>query len=178
VQRPSLLPKDSAEFRGWYEALPQTQLKDSQAYKAWAKAWAKGAPPMQPKKTEAYREWLRAVRENASRQSVDSHQWFKSKPATADTDADVRQLWYSQKPTVRQSRTGPSAKSKPNQAFGERVGAKIGQGIGAVKAPQSSAMSDASNAKEYKCLLCGKSFKMRNKKRDMIFHLGHADNTK
>jgi len=87
VQRPSLLPKDSAEFLGWYDALPQTQSKSSDAYKAWAKAlpqtqskdsdaykaWAKASPSpmMQPKKTEAFREWLQAVRESASQRSVD-----------------------------------------------------------------------------------------------------------
>jgi len=129
VQRPSLLPKDSDEFRGWYDTLPQTQPKQSEAYQAWQKAtpqmqpkeseayqaWQKATPQlqpkeseayqawhqvgqkanpqMQPKKSEAFREWLQAVRGNASQRSVDSHQWFKSKPPTADTD--VRRSWYS-----------------------------------------------------------------------------------
>ena len=85
VQRPSLLPKDSAEFRGWYDALPQTQPKESEAFQAWQKAWQKASPQMQLKKSEAFREWLQAVRENASQRSVDSHLWFKSKPPTADS---------------------------------------------------------------------------------------------
>jgi len=50
VQRPSLLPKDSAEFRGWYDTLPQTHHKDSETYQAWKKANSQ----MQPKESKAY----------------------------------------------------------------------------------------------------------------------------
>ena len=91
IQRPSLLPKDSAEFRGWYDTLPQTQPKDSEAHQGWQKAapmmqpkdsevyqgwhdeWQKAASMMQPKESEAFREWLQAVCENVSKQSVDAH---------------------------------------------------------------------------------------------------------
>ena len=38
VQRPSLLPKDSAEFRGWHDTLPQTQPKESKVHQVWRKA--------------------------------------------------------------------------------------------------------------------------------------------
>jgi len=112
VQRPSLLPKDSAEFQAWYNALPQKQpmdsesykawykayekttphlqSKDSEAYKAWYKAYEKTTPPMQPKNSDAFREWLQRVREHATQRSVDAHDWFKSKPPTADRDAGVK----------------------------------------------------------------------------------------
>ena len=123
VQRPSLLPKDSSEFLGWYDTLPQTQPKESEGYQAWKKAcpqmqpkeseayqgWQTATPQMQPKKSEAFRGWLQADRKSASKQSVDSHAWFKAKPPTADTDKEVRRLWYSQKPVTCKSLTGPDA---------------------------------------------------------------------
>jgi len=40
---------------------------------------------------------------------VDSHAWFKAKPPTADTDKEVRRLWYSQKPVTCKSLAGPDA---------------------------------------------------------------------
>ena len=119
-----------------------------------------------------------AVRESASQRSVDVHQWFKSKPAAADTDAAVRQLWYRQKPTIYKSRTGPGAKNAPSRAFGAWVCASIGKAIGAFITPKNSAVTAANNSKDYECRQCGKSCKMANIKRNMIRHLSHADNTK
>jgi len=174
VQRPSLLPKDSAEFQGWYDTLPQTQPKKSEAYKAWEKA----TPQLQPKKSEAFREWLQAVRENASQRSVDAHQWFKSKPPTADTDVVVRRLWYTENPTLYKSRTGCDAKTQAGRGFGSRVGKQIGQAIGAGATQVRRAMEAAANSKDYQCRQCGRGCKMGNLKRDMVRHLRSEANRK
>jgi len=189
VQRPSLLPKDSAEFQGWYDTLPQTQPKTSEAYKAWYKAcekatpqlqpkkseaykaWEKATPHQQPKKSEAFREWLRTVRESASQRSVDAHQWFKSKPPTADTDVFVRRLWYAEKPTLCKSHTGCDAKTRAGRGYGARVGKEIGKAIGAVATQMRRAMEAAANSKEYQCRQCGRGYRMGNVKRDMVTHL-------
>jgi len=176
VQRPSLLPKDSAEFQGWYDALPQTQPKKSEAFQGWYKAWEKATPQLQPKKSEAFREWLRTVRENASQRSVDAHQWFKSKPPTADTDVVVMRLWYGQKPTLRTSRTGGDAKSSAGREYGARVGATIGQWVGLVATPYRRAMVAAAHSKDYQCRQCGCGYKMTNLKRNMISHLSSEAN--
>ena len=58
VQRPSQLPKESAEYRGWYDALPQKQPKGSAQYGDWYKA----LPQAQPKKTEAFRSCGKCAR--------------------------------------------------------------------------------------------------------------------
>jgi len=192
VQRPSLLPKDSAEFQGWYDTLPQTQPKTSEAYKAWEKtnphmqpktseaykAWEQALPQLQPKTSEAFREWLQTVRENASQRSVDAHQWFKSKPPTADTDVDVRRLWYAEKPTLRISRTDGDVKTQAGREYGARVGKQIGQSIGAVTTELQRTMMAAINAKKYQCRQCGYGCTMGNIKRDMIKHLKSEANKK
>jgi len=117
-----------------------------------------------------------AVRENASQRSVDTHQWIKSKPATADTDADVRQMWYSQKPTMYKSLTGADATPQASHAFGARVGAGIGKMVGALTTPKLQAQSAACNSKDYICWQCGYTTKMKNVKRDMVAHLGREEN--
>jgi len=174
VQRPSLLPKDSAEFRGWYDTLPQTQPQDLAEFRGWQKA----LPQMQPKKSEAFREWLQATRENASQRSVDLHQKFKSKPPTADTDVAVRRLWYNQKPVIRTSRTGSDAKNQPSRAYGARVGAGIGKIVDAFSTPFSRARMSATNSQTYNCRQCGKGYRMGNLKRDKVPHLSRPANKK
>ena len=126
---------------------------------------------MQTKKSEAFREWLRRVRENASQRSADAHQWVKSKPPTADTDAVVKRSWYDQKPTLNKSRTGCDETHKRGQGFGERVGAGIGKFVGMVATPVRRAMEAAANSKEYQCRQCGRGYRMGNVKRDMVTHL-------
>jgi len=128
-------------------------------------------PQLQPKKSEAFREWLQTVRENASQRSVDAHQWFKSKPPTADTDVVVRRLWYAAKPTLYKSRTGCDAKTKAGRGYGARVGKQIGQAIGAGATQVRRAMEAAANSKDYQCRQCGRGCKMGNLKRDMVRHL-------
>ena len=118
------------------------------------------------------------MRESGSQRSVDAHQWFKSKPAAADTDAVVRQLWYDQKPSLYKSRTGSDAKNHPTREFGARVGAAIGKAVGAFITPKARARTAASNSKDYKCRQCGKSCKMGHIKRDMVRHLSRTENTK
>ena len=196
AQRPSLLPKDSAEFRGWYDTLPQTQPKDSEAYqaweqtnpqlqpkdseayRAWEKARQKATPQMQPKKTKAFREWLQAVRENASKKSVDAHLWFKSKPTTADTNEDVRRLRYSQNPVTQKSLTGPDAKPQSGCEWGAWVGAGIGKLVGQFLSPLHRAQTAANSAQRYKCRQCGKSFIVGHLKRDIVIHIRHPANKK
>jgi len=158
VQRASQLPKESAEYRGWYDALPQKQPKGSAQYGDWYKA----LPQTQPKKTEAFRAWLRQVRESASQRSTDIHQWFKSKPANADSDAVAKLMRYKQKPSVRKSLTGPDAKTQPSRAFGARMGAAIGKLVGVPATPKAQASSAASIAQEYRCQHCGYKTTMRN----------------
>ena len=68
-----------------------------------------------------------------------SHQWFKSKPPTADTDVAVRQLWYCQKPAIYKSRTGSDAKNHPRREYGARVGAGIAKFVVALVTPLSRA---------------------------------------
>ena len=118
------------------------------------------------------------MRENASQRSVDAHQWFKSKPPTADTDAVVRRLWYGQTPTLYKSCTGSDAKHRRGYGYGERVGAKIGQFIGAVATPLLRAMQAAANSKDYQCRQCGCGYKMNNLKRNMVLHLSKEANRK
>jgi len=192
IQRPSLLPKDSAEFRGWYDTLLQTQPKDSVAYQGWYdtllqtqpkdseayQEWQKAAPMMQPKESEAFREWLQAVRENASKKSVDAHLWFKSKPTTADTNEDVRRLRYSQNPVTQKSLTGPDAKPQSGCEWGAWVGAGIGKLVGQFLSPLHRAQTAATLAQRYKCRQCGESFIVGHLKRDIVIHIRHPANKK
>ena len=122
----------------------------------------KAAPQMQPKTSEAFREWLQAVRENASKQSVDSHLWFKSKSPTADTDEDVRRLWYSQKPSTHKSRTDSNAKHVSGREWGARVGVGIGMFAGQFVLPLYRAQTKANSAQIYKCQQCGDSLNVRH----------------
>jgi len=190
VQRSSLMPKESAEFQEWYDALPQTQPKSSEAYQAWEKAtpqlqhkgseayqaWEKASPSMQPKKSDAFREWLRTMRENASQRSVDAHQWFKSKPPTADTDESVKQWWYDQNPTLHKSRTGCDAKNRSGRQYGARVGASIGQSVGAGATSMRRAMEAAANSNEYQCRQCGRGYTKQHLKKNMVSHLSTEAN--
>jgi len=116
------------------------------------------------------------VRENASQRSVDAHQWFKSKPPTADTDVDVRRLWYAEKPTLRNSRTGGDVKTRAGYGYGERVGKLVGQSIGKFKTEFQLTMMAANSSKIYQCRQCEFSCTTGNKKRDMIKHLKNKAN--
>jgi len=121
---------------------------------------------------------LRQVRESASQRSTDIHQWFKSKPANADSDAVAKLMRYKQKPSVRKSLTGPDAKTQPSRAFGARVGAAIGKMVGASATPKARARSAASNAQEYMCQHCGYKTTMGHVKIAMVAHLGREENKK
>ena len=172
VQRPSTLPKESAEYRGWYESLPQTQDRDSAQYGDWYNA----LPNTKAKDSEAFRTWLRKVREGVSQRSTDMHQWHKSKPADASSNINAKLMWYKQKPSVYNARTGPDAKQQSGRAFGERMGAAIGKMVGASATPKARARSAASNAQEYMCQHCGYKTTMGHVKIAMVAHLGREEN--
>ena len=172
VQRPSTLPKESAEYRGWYELLPQTQDRDSAQYGDWYNA----LPNTKAKDSEAFRTWLRNVREGVSQRSEDMHQWHKSKPADASSNINAKRMWYKQKPSVYKARTGPDAKQQSGRAFGERMGAAIGKMVGVPATPLAKDRSAANNAQEYTCRHCGYKTTMQNIKRAMPAHLGRAEN--
>jgi len=176
VQRPSLLPKDSAEFLGWYDTLPQTHRKDSLTYQAWYDKWKMATLQTQSKESEAFRGWLQAVRESASKQSVETHAWFKAKPPTADTDKDVRRLWFSQKPVIRNSRTGSDAKPQPGHEWGARVDAAIRKFVGALITPIHRAQNAANSARIYKCPNCGESMTVVHLKKAMVIHIRNPAN--
>ena len=116
------------------------------------------------------------MRESASQRSTDIHQWFKSKPANADSDAVAKLMRYKQKPSVRKSLTGPDAKTQPSRAFGARMGAAIGKLVGVPATPKAQASSAASIAQEYRCQHCGYKTTMNRVKIAMVAHLGREEN--
>jgi len=85
VQRPSLLPKDSAEFRGWYDTLPQTQPKESEAFQAWQKA----LPQTQLKESEAYKAWQKANLHVQPKESEAYQAWQKADPARSQRQKSI-----------------------------------------------------------------------------------------
>ena len=107
---------------------------------------------------------------------MDGHLWFKSKRPTADSDEDVRRLWYDKKPTLYTSRTGCDAPHQRGHGYEERVGAGIGKFVGMVATPERRAMEAAANSRDYKCQQCGCNYEMSNLKRNMDSHLSHKAN--
>jgi len=115
VQRPSLLPKDSAEFRGWYDTLPQTQLKESEAYQAWHKVlpltqlkeseayqtWRKAKPQMQSKESEAHQAWHKALPLTQLKESEAYQTWRKANPHMQPKESEAHQAWHKALPQTQ-----------------------------------------------------------------------------
>jgi len=87
---PQMQPTESEAYQGWKTATqtvaPHMQPKESEAFRGWQTVTQTAAPQMQPKESEVFQGWLQAVRESASKQSVETHTWFKAKPLTSDMD--------------------------------------------------------------------------------------------
>ena len=83
----------------------------------------------------------------------------------ADTDKDVRRLWFAQNPVTRNSLTGPDAKPRPGQEWSAKVGAAIGKFIGVVPTPLHRAQNAANAARIYKCPQSGESMTMMHLKK-------------
>jgi len=124
VQRPSLLPKDSAEFQGWYDALPQTQSKNSEAYQAWEKA----TPQLQSKDSEAYQAWEKATPQTQSKDSETYQAWEKANPQVQSKDSEAYQAWEKATPQLQSKdseayqaweKATPQLQPKKTEAFRE-----------------------------------------------------------